>query len=573
MIKINKGSPDNGQFLHVCAQEGLIVTTSVAAKSVRPGEVGLGVVLLALAFTWVFIFSKAYSGAYEFHAALFVLASLIGVAGIVWRYDQREAETPLTIDGRPNYNMGPVKFLSLASLFWGFAGMAVGLIIACELAYPWLNFSTAYINFGRLRPLHTSAVIFAFGGNVLLATSFYVVQRTSRARLAGDLAPWFVALGYNFFIVVAGTGYLLGITRSHEYAEPEWYAILFLVVVWVTYLLVFLGTLARRVEPHIYVANWFYLAFIVTIAVLVLGNNTEVPVSIFSSKSYPVWSGVQDAMIQWWYGHNAVGFFLTAGFLAIMYYFVPKRAERPVYSYRLSIIHFWALIFLYIWAGPHHLHYTALPDWAQTLGMTFSIMLWMPSWGGMINGLMTLSGAWDKLRTDPVLRMLVVSVAFYGMATFEGPLMSVKEVNSLSHYTDWNIGHVHSGALGWVAFVSFGALYCLIPWVYNRQLYSNRLVDWHFWIATIGIVFYISAMWVAGIMQGLMWRAYTPEGYLEYSFIETTQAMHPMYVIRALGGAMFLAGMLIMIFNIYKTLASPAVAAAPEASPQLAPAE
>jgi cytochrome c oxidase cbb3-type subunit 1 len=370
-------------------------------------------------------------------------------------------------------------------------------------------------------------VIFAFGGNVLLATSFYVVQRTCKARLAGDLAPWFVVLGYNLFIVIAGTGYLLGITQGKEYAEPEWYADLWLTVVWVVYLLVFLATIWKRTEPHIYVANWFTLAFIVTIAVLHLGNNATMPVSIFSPKSYILWSGVQDAMIQWWYGHNAVGFFLTAGFLAIMYYFVPKRAERPVYSYRLSIVHFWALIFMYIWAGPHHLHYTALPDWAQTLGMTFSIMLWMPSWGGMINGLMTLSGAWDKLRTDPVLRMLVVSVAFYGMSTFEGPLMSIKVVNSLSHYTDWTVGHVHSGALGWVGYVSFGALYCLIPWVYNRKLYSMKLVNWHFWVSTIGIVLYISAMWVSGILQGLMWRAYTALGFLEYSFIETVEAMHP----------------------------------------------
>jgi cytochrome c oxidase cbb3-type subunit 1 len=547
----------------------------MTAKSVRPGEVGLAVVLVALTFIWIYIFAKAWTAPYAFHAALFVLGGICGLIAIVMRYEKRvAANPPLTIDGRPNYNFGPVKFASLAALFWGFAGMTAGLYIALELAYPALNFDLSFINFGRLRPLHTSAVIFAFGGNVLLATSFYVVQRTCRARLVGDLAPWFIVLGYNFFIVIAGTGYLLGITRSHEYAEPEWYAISWLVVVWVVYLLVFLGTIMRRTEPHIYVANWFYLAFIVTIAVLVLGNNTEVPVSIFSSKSYPVWSGVQDAMIQWWYGHNAVGFFLTAGFLAIMYYFVPKRAERPVYSYRLSIVHFWTLIFLYIWAGPHHLHYTALPDWAQTLGMTFSIMLWMPSWGGMINGLMTLSGAWDKLRTDPVLRMLVVSIAFYGMSTFEGPLMSVKEVNSLSHYTDWGIGHVHSGSLGWVAFVSFGALYCMIPWVFKRELYSKRLVDWHFWIATIGIVFYISAMWVAGIMQGLMWRAYTDQGYLEYSFVETTQAMHPMYVIRALGGAMFLTGLLIMIFNIYKTLAAPATAEQSElGQPALAPAE
>ena len=548
------------------------MSTSLAAKSVRPGEVGLGIVLIALAFAWIYIFAGAYTAPFAFHAALFVVASLGGAYGVYARYKAREAVTPRVIDGRPNYNYGVIKFCALISLFWGLAGMLVGVYIASELAFPWLNFSE-YINFGRLRPLHTSAVIFAFGGNVLLATSFYVVQRTSRARLAGDLAPWFVALGYNFFILIAGTGYLLGITRSHEYAEPEWYATATLVVVWVTYLLIYLGTLARRAEPHIYVANWFYLAFIVTVAMLVLGNNTELPVTIFNYKSYPLWSGVQDAMIQWWYGHNAVGFFLTAGFLAIMYYFVPKRADRPVYSYRLSIVHFWALIFLYIWAGPHHLHYTALPDWAQTLGMTFSIMLWMPSWGGMINGLMTLSGAWDKLRTDPVLRMMVVSIAFYGMSTFEGPLMSIKEVNSLSHYTDWTIGHVHSGALGWVAFVSFGALYCLIPWIWNKELWSKRLVDWHFWIATIGIVFYISAMWVAGIMQGLMWRAYTDQGYLEYSFVETVQAMHPMYVIRAMGGAMFVLGLLIMIFNIYKTITSPATAASAEFAPKLAPAE
>ena len=354
-------------------------------------------------------------------------------------------------------------------MFWGIAGFLVGLWAALELAWPALNFDLPWFSFGRIRPLHTSAVIFAFGGNVLIGTSFYVVQKTCRVRIAGELAPWFVVLGYNFFIVIAGTGYLLGVTQSKEYAEPEWYADLWLTIVWVVYLLVFLGTLIKRKEPHIFVANWFYLAFIVTIAVLHLGNNPALPVSVFGSKSYIAWGGVQDAMFQWWYGHNAVGFFLTAGFLAIMYYFVPKRAERPIYSYRLSIVHFWSLIFLYIWAGPHHLHYTALPDWAQTLGMTFSVMLWMPSWGGMINGLMTLSGAWDKLRTDPVLRMLVVSVAFYGMATFEGPMMSVKVVNSLSHYTDWTIGHVHSGALGWVGFVSFGALYCLVPWLWERK--------------------------------------------------------------------------------------------------------
>src|SRR5277367_3576493 len=530
--------------------------SNVQTKYMTLGEGGSAFALTTLAIVSIVIAAKAYTPAYAFHAYLFAAASVAAVFAIFNRYFERsDAPVPLTVDGKPNYNMGPVKLGTILAVFWGIAGFTVGLYIALELAYPALNLDLPWITFGRLRPLHTSAVIFAFGGNVLLATSFYVVQRTSRARLAGDLAPWFVALGYNFFIVIAGTGYLLGITHSKEYAEPEWYADILLVSVWVTYLLVFLATIWKRAEPHIYVANWFYLAFIVTIAVLVLGNNASIPVSIYSSKSYIVWSGVQDAMIQWWYGHNAVGFFLTAGFLAIMYYFIPKRVNRPIYSYRLSIIHFWSLIFLYIWAGPHHLHYTALPDWAQTLGMTFSIMLWMPSWGGMINGLMTLSGAWDKLRTDPVLRMLVVSVAFYGMATFEGPMMSVKIVNSLSHYTDWTIGHVHSGALGWVGFVSFGAIYCLVPWLWERkQLYSLKLVNWHFWIATIGIVLYISAMWVSGILQGLMWRAYTPLGFLEYSFIETTQAMHPFYIIRAAGGALFLVGALIMAFNLWMTV-------------------
>jgi len=504
---------------------------------------------------------------YAFHALLgaaVAAGSLILIGNRC--FDGSPAVPPQEIGGKPNYNMGPVKFATVASMVWGIAGFAVGLIIALQLAFPGLNFDLPWTNFGRMRPLHTSAVVFAFGGNVLIGTSFYVVQRTCRARLAGDLSPWFVVLGYNLFIVIAGTGYLLGITQSKEYAEPEWYADLWLTIVWVVYLLVFLGTLRKRTEPHIYVANWFYLGFILTIAVLHIGNNVAVPVSILSPKSYGLWSGVQDAMFQWWYGHNAVGFFLTAGFLAIMYYFVPKRAERPIYSYRLSIIHFWALIFIYIWAGPHHLHYTALPDWAQTLGMTFSIMLWMPSWGGMINGIMTLSGAWDRLRTDPVLRMMVVSLAFYGMATFEGPLMSIKAVNGLSHYTDWTIGHVHAGALGWVAYISFGAIYCLVPWLWNRKgLYSLRLVSWHFWVSTLGIVFYITAMWVSGILQGLMWRAYTSLGFLEYAFIETVAAMHPFYVIRALGGALFLIGALIMAFNLWMTVRCEEAADTPQA--------
>ena len=454
----------------------------------------------------------------------------------------------------PEYNESIVKKFTIASVFWAIVGFLVGLYIALQMAFPWLNFEP-YFTFGRLRPLHTSAVIFAFGGNVLFATSYFVVQRTCRARLWGGGLANFTFWGYQAFIVMAAIGYVFGVTQGKEYAEPEWYADLWLTIVWVVYLVVFLVTLSKRKEPHIYVANWFFLAFIVTVAVLHLVNGISVPVSLTSLKSYPLWGGVQNALIQWWYGHNAVGFFLTAGFLGIMYYFVPKRANRPVYSYRLSIIHFWSLIFIYIWAGPHHLHYTALPDWAQTLGMTFSIILWMPSWGGMINGLMTLSGAWHKLREDPVLKFMIISLAFYGMSTFEGPIMAIKEVNALSHYTDWTIGHVHSGALGWVAFISFGAIYHLVPQLWKKkELYSLKLVNMHLWIATIGIVFYISAMWIAGVMQGLMWRSYDSLGFLEYSFVETVMAMHPFYIIRALGGALFLGGALIMVYNIWKTI-------------------
>ncbi len=453
----------------------------------------------------------------------------------------------------PRYNDDIVKLFAIATIFWGIAGFAVGVVIALQMAFPELNFEP-YFTFGRLRPLHTSAVIFAFGGNALFATSYYVVQRTCRTRLWGDGFAGFTFWGYQLFILMAGVGYLAGYTQGKEYAEPEWWADLWLTVVWVVYLLVYMMTLKNRREPHIYVANWFYLAFIITVAILHLGNGVSLPIDINASKSYPVWAGVQSAMIQWWYAHNAVGFFLTAGFLGMMYYFVPKRAERPVYSYRLSIVHFWSLIFIYMWAGPHHLHYTALPDWAQTLGMTFSIMLWMPSWGGMINGMMTLSGAWHKLREDPVLRFMIISLSFYGMSTFEGPLMSIKTVNALSHYTDWTIGHVHSGALGWVAFITFGALYHLVPRLWNQRLYSMRLVNLHLWIATIGIVVYICAMWVSGIMQGLMWREYDAMGFLQYSFVETVMAMHPMYLIRALGGVLFLIGSFIMVYNFRMTI-------------------
>ena len=456
-----------------------------------------------------------------------------------------------------NYNDEIVKKFTIASIFWLVAGLAAGLLIAFQMVFPSLNFEPL-LTFGRLRPLHTSAVVFAFGGNVLFATSYFVVQRTCQTRLSGDGWANFTFWGYQAFILMAGLGYLFGVTQGKEYAEPEWYADLWLTIVWVIYLIIYLVTLTKRKEPHIYVANWFFLAFIVTVAVLHLVNGVSIPVSLFGAKSYPLWGGVQSAMIQWWYGHNAVGFFLTAGFLGIVYYFIPKRANRPIYSYRLSILHFWSLIFLYIWAGPHHLHYTALPDWAQTLGMTFSIMLWMPSWGGMINGMMTLSGAWYKLREDPVLKFMIISLAFYGMSTFEGPLMSIKEVNALSHYTDWTIGHVHSGTLGWVAFISFGVIYYLFPVLWNKKnLYSLRLVNIHLWISTIGIVFYISSMWVSGIMQGLMWRAYDNLGFLEYSFVETVMAMKPFYLIRGIGGVLFFIGVLIMIYNLIKTLEIP----------------
>ena len=453
-----------------------------------------------------------------------------------------------------DYNYGVVRLFTLATVFWGVVGFAAGVFIALQMVFPSLNIEPL-LSFGRLRPVHTSAVIFAFGGNALFATSYYVVQRTCGTRLWNDALAMFTFWGYQAFIVMAALGYVLGYTQGKEYAEPEWYADLWLTIVWVCYLLVYMMTVIKRREPHLYVANWFYLAFIITVAVLHLGNALALPIGLFDAKSYSAFAGVQSAMIQWWYGHNAVGFFLTAGFLGMMYYFVPKQANRPVYSYRLSIVHFWSLIFIYIWAGPHHLHYTALPMWAQTLGMTFSIMLWMPSWGGMINGVMTLSGAWHKLRDDPIIQFMIIALAFYGMSTFEGPLMSIRAVNSLSHYTDWTIGHVHSGALGWVGFITFGALYYMVPRLWGRdRLYSTRLVSMHLWIATIGIVFYIAAMWVSGIMQGLMWRSYTDMGFLEYSFVETVMAMKPFYAIRVMGGLLYLTGALVMVYNFWRTI-------------------
>ena len=543
-------------------------TVNGMAKGLTSLCLGIGVLLALL------IVAKTTSTPMAFHGYIMIVAFTLGIVAVFNMGSGGKIKAEASPVG-VFYSDGVIKAGVIASVFWGVTGFLVGDVIAWQLAFPVLNLDLPWTNFGRLRPLHTSAVIFAFGGNVLISTSFYVVQRTCKTRLAGEIAPWFVFWGYQLFIVLAATGYVLGITQSKEYAEPEWYVDIWLTIVWVTYLLVFLGTLWKRKESHIYVANWFYLAFIVTVAMLHVVNNMSMPVSFVEPKSYSLFSGVQDALTQWWYGHNAVGFFLTAGFLGIMYYFVPKRAERPVYSYRLSIVHFWSLIFLYIWAGPHHLHYTALPDWTQTLGMTFSIILWMPSWGGMINGLMTLSGAWDKLRTDPVLKMMVVSLAFYGMSTFEGPLMAIKAVNGLSHYTDWTIGHVHSGALGWVAYVSFGALYCLFPWLWKRKnLYSLKLVNMHFWISTIGIVLYICAMWVSGVMQGLMWRAYDSLGFLEYSFVETVEAMHPYYIIRATGGLLFLTGALIMTYNLWRTARGDGDAVPlSQATPQAVPAE
>jgi cytochrome c oxidase cbb3-type subunit 1 len=451
------------------------------------------------------------------------------------------------------YNYKVIRQFSIVTIIWGIVGMLVGVYIAAELAWPVLNFDIPYITFSRLRPLHTNAVIFAFGGSALFATSYYIVQRTCQTRLFSDRLAAFTFWGWQLVIVLAAITLPLGITQSKEYAELEWPIDILITIVWLSYAVVFFGTLAKRKTPHIYVANWFFAAFIITVAVLHVVNNLVIPISL--TKSYSVYAGVQDAMVQWWYGHNAVGFFLTAGFLGMMYYFVPKQAGRPVYSYRLSVVHFWALIFTYVWAGPHHLHYTALPDWTQSLGMVMSLILLAPSWGGMINGIMTLSGAWHKLRTDPILKFLIVSLSFYGMSTFEGPMMAIKTVNALSHYTDWTIGHVHSGALGWVAMITIGSMYYLIPRLFGREIYKMQWVELHFWIATIGIVLYIASMWISGILQGLMWRAVNADGTLTYSFVESVAAMHPFYIVRFLGGVFFLSGMLLMAYNLWKTIA------------------
>jgi cytochrome c oxidase cbb3-type subunit 1 len=463
------------------------------------------------------------------------------------------------------YNYDIVRKFSVMTVVWGIVGMLVGVIIAFLLVFPDMFEGIPYLSFGRLRPLHTNAVIFAFGGSALFATSYYIVQRTCHTPLFAPKLAAFTFWGWQLVIVLAAITLPLGMTSSKEYAELEWPIDILITVVWVSYAIVFFGTIAMRKVKHIYVANWFFGAYIITVAMLHIVNSLQVPITW--TKSYSIYSGVQDAMIQWWYGHNAVGFFLTAAFLGMMYYFIPKQVGRPVYSYRLSVVHFWALIFTYIWAGPHHLMYTALPDWTQSLGMVLSLILLAPSWGGMINGIMTLSGAWEKLRDDPILKFLVVSVSFYGMSTFEGPMMAIKTVNALSHYTDWTIGHVHSGALGWVAMVSMGSLYYLVPRLYNTQMYSMKLVEWHFWTATIGVVLYITSMWISGIMQGLMWRAVNSDGTLTYSFVESVQAMHPFYFIRGVGGAVFLLGMVLMAYNIFRTIAQGQAVDAPVLAP------
>ena len=473
----------------------------------------------------------------------------------------------MTITKENTYNYRVVRQFAVMAVIWGIIGMLVGVVIATQLAWPEFLGGIPWLSYGRLRPLHTNAVIFAFGGCALFATSYYVVQRTTNARLFGGWLPEFTFWGWQLVILSAVVTLPLGITQGKEYAELEWPIDLLIAVVWVAYAVVFFGTLVKRKVEHIYVANWFYGAFIVAVAVLHIVNSAALPVGL--TKSYSAYAGVQDAMVQWWYGHNAVGFFLTAGFLGMMYYFVPKQIERPVYSYRLSIVHFWALIFTYMWAGPHHLHYTALPDWAQSLGMLFSLILLAPSWGGMVNGIMTLSGAWSKLRSDPILRFLIVSLSFYGMSTFEGPMMAIKTVNALSHYTDWTVGHVHSGALGWVGFISIGSLYYLVPRLFGQtQMYSKRLIEVHFWVATIGVVLYIAAMWIAGVMQGLMWRAVNEDGTLTYTFVESVKATYPYYLIRLTGGLMYLSGMVVMGYNVVRTLmtAKPANNAIPAVS-------
>jgi cytochrome c oxidase cbb3-type subunit 1 len=509
------------------------------------------VVLTVLALCGLAMAAAGRADALGIHGFIVLAFSLGLIFLVISRYNDPEPPA----ERLSRYYDDPIRAGIVLTMIWAVVGMFFGVWVAALLAWPDLTFDAGWASFGRLRPVHTSGVIFGFGGNALIATSFHVLQRTSRARLPDQFSPWFVLIGYNLFCVLAASGYLMGLTQSKEYAEPEWYADIWLVIVWVVYFLIYIRTLQRRREPHIYVANWYYMAFILVVAVLHIVNNLAVPVSFGHAKSYSLFSGVQDAMTQWWYGHNAVAFFLTSGFLGMMYYYLPKRAERPIFSYRLSIISFWGITFMYMWAGSHHLHYTALPQWVQTLGMTFSLVLLVPSWASAGNALATLNGAWDKVRTDATLRFMMVAAVFYGLSTFEGSFMAIRAVNSLSHYTDWTVGHVHAGALGWVAMITFGSLYALVPWMWKQQrMYSPKLVEVHFWLALTGTIIYVFAMWNSGIIQGLMWRTYNDSGTLAYSFIDSLVAMHPYYIARTVGGLFFLAGAIVASWNVWMTI-------------------
>ncbi|WP_281978999.1 cytochrome-c oxidase, cbb3-type subunit I [Pseudorhizobium flavum] len=515
------------------------------------GERQLSVVILvALAIIGIAMAAAGRFDPLGIHGVVILLCSGVLLARLLSSLFEPEPHP----ERLSKYYDDPIKVGIVFTMIWAVFGMFVGVWAAAQLAWPSLNFDTSWTSFGRIRPAHTTGVIFGFGGNALIATSFHVVQRTSRARLADQFSPWFVLFGYNLFCLVAVTGYLMGVTQSKEYAEAEWYADLWLVIVWVTYFVLYIRTLARRKEPHIYVANWYYMAFILVVAMLHIVNNIAIPISLSHAKSYTVWPGVQDAMVQWWYGHNAVAFFLTAGFLAMLYYYLPKRADRPIFSYRLSILSFWGITFFYMWAGSHHLHYTALPHWVQNLGMTFSVMLLVPSWASAGNALLTLNGAWHRVRDDATLRFIFVAVIFYGLSTFEGSFLAIRPVNSLSHYTDWTVGHVHAGALGWVAMITFGSLYTLVPSLWRRErMYSSMLVEAHFWLALAGTLIYIFAMWNSGIIQGLMWRTYTEQNTLTYSFLDSLVAMYPYYIARTFGGLLFLIGAIIGSYNIWMT--------------------
>ncbi|TNE35271.1 MAG: cytochrome-c oxidase, cbb3-type subunit I [Alphaproteobacteria bacterium] len=519
------------------------------------GERQLALVLLILMAVWGLVMTLAGAdGLFQAQGTLIFLYSLGGIFLVLSGYFL----PPPAANREDRYYDDPTKAGIILAMIWALIAMFVGDWVAWLLAYPEMTFDAAWASFGRLRPVHTTGIIFGFGGNALIAASLHVVQRTSRARLPDQLSPWFVLFGYNLFCLLAVSGYLIGITQSKEYAEPEWYADIWLVVVWVTYFILYLRVLARRKEPHIYVANWYFMAFILVVAVLHIVNNLALPIAFNHVKSYSAFSGVQDAMTQWWYGHNAVAFFLTAGFLGMLYYFLPKRAERPIYSYRMSIIGFWGITFFYMWAGSHHLHYTALPTWVQTLGMTFSAMLLVPSWIAAGNALMTLNGAWHRVRDDATLRFMMVAAVFYGLSTFEGSFMAIRPVNALSHYTDWTIGHVHAGALGWVALITFGTIYSLVPWLWKKErMYSPKLVEVHFWLALAGVLIYVFAMWNSGIIQGLMWRTYDDAGTLAYSFVESMEAMHPYYIARAIGGLLFLIGTAVGSYNIWRTIRMP----------------